>query len=333
MSEEIMRGEVVIYTTPEGESKIEVKLEDETVWISQAQMAEIFGKDVRTVNEHIQNVYKEGELQKDSTIRNFRIVRNEGERKVSREIEHYSLDVIISVGYRVKSLNGTQFRIWANGVLKNYLVKGYAINDSLLIQERQKFTELRKVIDFINKKKDFELLDGRQKELIEIINEFAASFSILSQYDEGKIELVHKKKPTFELTYDAARKLIDQFRIKTLAKGEGGSLLASEIDDKFKGIIGSIYQTYGGEDLYASLEEKAANILYLVIKDHPFSDGNKRIGSLLFVYYLDKNGYLYKETGEKRISQNALVAIALLVAVSDPRDKEVMIKIVTNLLQ
>ena len=332
MNEEIARGEVIIFASPGLETKIEVKMKGETVWLSQAQMAELFDKDIRTINEHIQNVYEESELEKNRTIRKFRIVRFEGKRQVNREIEHYNLDVIISVGYRVKSMRGTQFRIWANRILKEYLIQGYSINEKLLGEEREKFQELQKMIDFINKKKNFDLLAGQEKELISLINEFANSFAILNKYDKGDLVLLSKKKSVFVLDYDKAKMVIGEFRQNLEAKGQAHSLFSSEIGEKFKGILGAIYQTYGGDDLYVSVEEKAANLLYLIIKDHPFSDGNKRIGSLLFVYFLQQNDYLYKTNGEKKINDNTLVAMALLVAVGDPKEKDTMVKLITNLL-
>ena len=322
-------GKIVIYESPEGESKIEVKTDHETVWLNQEQMALLFNKDRKTITEHIGNIFKEKELSKSLVCRKFQHTAADGKKY---QVNFYDLDVIISVGYRVKSIQGTKFRIWANKVLKSYLIKGYAVNEEMLITERKKFTELRRMIGFISKKKDFELLEGKEKELIDIINDFALSFSLLSHYDEGKVELIKSKKPFFKFSYDQAKKLIEKFRISILESGEGGPLLANEIDTKFKNIIDSIYQTFDADDLYQSLEEKAANLLYLTIKDHPFSDGNKRIGSLLFVYYLDKNNYLYNSLGDRKIDEGALATLALLIAVSDPKDKEVMINITTNLI-
>lgn len=332
MNQEKNRGTIIIYKTPEGESKIEVKMDGDTVWLSQLQMSELFKKDVRTINEHILNLFEEKELSKDSTIRNFRIVRTEGKRKVSRDIEYYNLDVIISIGYRVKSIQGTQFRIWANQILKSYLTQGYAINKQLLEEQNAKLKDIQSAIKFINDKKDSEILTGQSGELISLIQEFANSFSILHEYDEEKLKLNENGQAKFILNYTEAKNIIADFRTKLAEKGEAGSLMGSEIENKFKGVIGSLYQTFDGIDLYTSLEEKAANLLYLTIKDHPFSDGNKRIGSFLFIYFLSQNNYLYKASGEKKINDNALVALALLVAVSDPRDKEIMIKIISNLL-
>ena len=241
--------------------------------------------------------------------------------------------MIISVGYRVKSLQGTQFRIWANKVLKDYLIKGYAVNQKRLLEQNQHFLDLQKTIKFISEKSKTDLLTGRTSDLIDLIDEFAQSFTLLNQYDHGKLKLQHQGKETYQIKYDEAEKMIIDFKRELLKKKEATDLVGQEISDKFKGIISNLYQTFDKQELYASLEEKAAHLLYLTIKDHPFTDGNKRIASLIFVYFLAQNRYLYRASGEKKINDNTLVSLALLIAVRDPKDKDVIIKIITNLLK
>jgi prophage maintenance system killer protein len=326
MYQEKNRGTIIIYKNSEGESKIEVKMDGETVWLSQEQISQLFTVDRSVITKHINNIFKSGELKEKSNVQKMHIPNSD------KPVKYFSLDMIISIGYRTNSIKATEFRIWANQILKNYLTKGYAINKQLLEEQNTKLKDIQNAIKFINDKKDSEILIGQSGELISLIQEFANSFSILHEYDEEKLKLNENGQAKFILNYDQAKNIITDFKAKLTEKGEAGSLMGSEIENKFKGVVGSLYQTYDGIDLYASLEEKAANLLYLTIKDHPFSDGNKRIGSFLFIYFLSQNNYLYKASGEKKINDNALVALALLVAVSDPRDKEIMIKIISNLL-
>ena len=330
--QEIKRGEIVIYQSKEG-PKLDVRLEEDTVWLTQKQMAMLFDKGLPTINEHIQNIYKEGELKKNSTIRNFRIVQSEGGRTVERKIDFYNLDVIISVGYRVKSQRGTQFRIWATKTLKDHLVKGYSINEKRLLQTQNQLKQLQTTIDYLQEKSKHELLAGQEQEILNLLANYSKTLTLLERYDKEKITLIKKAKGKFILRYQEAREVIDRIKNDLIAKKEAGQIFGQENSDKFKGILGSIYQTFGGKALYPSLEEKSAHLLYFTIKDHPFVDGNKRIGSFLFVYFLDKNNYLYKKSGEKKINDNALTALSLLIAVSAPQDKEIMIKIITNLVQ
>jgi len=325
-------GEIVIYKAKSGQAEIEVKLEKETVWLSQAQMSELFQKDVRTISEHINNVFSERELEKNSTNRKFRIVQKEGSRQVERDIDFYNLDVIISVGYRVKSQQGTQFRIWATKTLKDYLIQGFAVNQKGLLEQTEKLKELQTAISFIQNKANHPELQDQAQELLKIIHEYSDSLTLLYQYDEGKLSIGKGKKPSFVLTHEDTEELIKKLKSELIKKGEASSLFGQDVGQKLKSIIGAVYQTFDKQELYPSIEEKAANLLYLVIKDHPFSDGNKRIGSLLFVYFLEKNNYLMKNT-ERKITDTSLVALALLVANSNPKEKEVMIKIITNLLK
>lgn len=326
-------GSIVLYKDPKGELQLDVRLEKETVWLSQTQMAQLFQKDVRTISEHIHNVYFEGELKEGLTLRKFRIVRSEGGRKVQRTIEYYSLDVIISVGYRVKSLQGTQFRIWATKTLKDYLLQGYVVNQKRLLEQKEKFLELQRAVKFLTEKSNKLLLEDQTRELLLIINAYTNSLSLLFQYDEGKIKPFQKQKPTFVLTYDYAKDVIESIKKELQDKREVGLFFGQESGDKFKSAVSAIYQTFDGRDLYKTVEEKAANILYLTIKDHPFTDGNKRIASLLFIYFLDKNNYLWRRDYERKIADSTLVVLALLIAESEPNEKEVMVNLITNLLR
>lgn len=329
--QEFKKGKIIIYKSKEG-PKLEVRLEEDTVWLTQKQMALLFDKGIPTINEHIKNIYKEGELQRDSTIRKFRIVQKEGKRSVEREVDFYNLDVIISVGYRVKSLRGTQFRIWATKTLKEHLIKGYTINEKRLLQTQNTLKELQETIALIQEKSKHELLAGQEQEILSLLSNYAKTLTLLEQYDAEKISLVKKAKGKFILQEDDARKVIENIKKELIAKKEASHLFGQENNRKLKAILGNIYQTFDGKELYPSLEEKAAHLLYFIIKDHPFVDGNKRIASFLFVYFLDKNDYLYKPSGEKKINDNALTALALLIAVSNPDEKDKMIKIITNLI-
>lgn len=327
------KGEIVIYRAKSGAVRLDVRLEKETVWLNQAQMAKLFSKTIPTVNEHLKNIYHEGELERNSTIRKFRIVQIEGKRHIERDVDFYNLDVIISVGYRVKSQRGTQFRIWATNVLRNYIIKGYAVNQKRLHEHEAALKGLRETIAFIDAKASHPQLAGKADSLLKLLNEYASALTILHEYDNKSLSLASKAKPSFILGYDLSVKLIDNIRVKLAEKGEASNLFGREMGHKFKSIIGALYQTFDKKDLYASVEEKAAHLLYLTIKDHPFSDGNKRIGSIMFIYFLEKNEYLYKANGEHKINDNTIVALSLLIASSDPREKDIMIKIITNLLK
>lgn len=328
------KGQIVIYRARDRHIQLDVNLEKDTVWLNQAQIASLFEKDVRTISEHISNVYKESELAKGVTIRKFRIVQKEGNRTVARVIDLYNLDVIISVGYRVGSKRGTQFRIWATKILKSYLIKGYALNKKRLVAEQaKKLAELKDAIGFITSKVTHPELTGQAQELLRIINEYTNTLTILYEYDSKMLAINKKKTPHFIIQYKYAKEIIEKIKKNVNERGEGSDIFGQEINHKFKSIIGSLYQTFDRKELYSSVEEKAAHLLYFTIKDHPFADGNKRIASLLFVYFLDRNNYLLKQAGERKINDNALVAISLLIAVSQPKEKDTMIKLITNLLK
>lgn len=324
------KGEVIIYRSPEGGSKLEVKLKDNTVWLTLDQVANLFSKAKSTISYHISSVYKEKELKKRSTVRKFRTVQIEGDRKITRNLEYYNLDVIISVGYRVKSKRGTQFRIWANKVLKDYLVKGYALNEKKLKEQANKVRELEKSIEVFKRIADsHELRQDEFAGIINIISDYTYALDILDKYDHQNLKKEKvKKKSEYKINYDDTLDVINNLK----KKFGGSSLFGKEKDHSLKSTLGTIYQTFNKKELYGSLEEKAAVLLYLAIKNHSFIDGNKRIAAALFLMFLDRNNYLYRKDGEKRIADNALVALCLMIAESNPKEKDIIIKVVINLI-
>ena len=319
---------IVIYQTNDGETSIDVRLEGETVWLSQSQLSELFNTDRTSILRHIKNIYKTEELDESTTCAFFAQVREEGSRIVTRQIPYYNLDMIISVGYRVNSKRGTQFRIWANKVLKNYLVKGYAINDKIT---QKKYKELSQLVHILGRtiNSQPELSNSENQNLINVVTDYTYALDTLDRYDyqELKIERTTSENK-FYATYENAMETIHNLRKKF-----GGSwLFGNEKDDSFKSSIGQIYQTFDGIDLYPSVEEKAAMLLYLVTKNHSFSDGNKRIAATLFLWFMQNNSILYNSDGSKRISNGALVALTLMIAESRPEEKDVMVKVVVNLI-
>ncbi len=324
----LQKGEIVIYKSPQG-PEIRVKLEKDTVWLDARLIAQLFNVNRPAIVKHINNIYKTGELDKKSTCSILEQVATDGK---IRKINLYNLDTIVSVGYRVNSKQATQFRIWATKTLKQHLVKGYTINEKRLLQYQNSFHDLQETIAMLQEKSNHKLLVGQEQEILSLISSYSKTLTLLEQYDKDKINLAKKAKGKHVFRYDEAKNLIDKIKIDLIEKKEASDLFGQENGDRFESILKNIYQTFDGKELYSSLEEKAAHILYLIIKDHPFVDGNKRIGSFLFIYYLNKNNYLYKENGEKKINDNALTTLALLIAVSDPKEKDKFIKIVTNLL-
>lgn len=324
--------QIVIYSSGGKAPKIEVKLEKETVWLSQSQMAELFQKDRKTIGEHIRNVFKEGELVEKSVCRKFQHTASDGK---NYNIQFYNLDVIISVGYRVKSKNGTQFRIWATNVLRNHIIKGFTVNPERIKQiEVGRLNELESAVALIRRTIETRRLTGTQeKGLLRVITDYTNSWVLLTKYDNHQLATPKRlSKIKRVLTYDAAVVAIDGMR-QQLAKKLGDSkLYGRERQEGLKSLIGNLYQTYGRKPLYPSIEHQAAHLLYFVIKDHPFVDGNKRIGAFLFIYYLSRCNYLFKKNGERKINDNALVALTLLVAESDPKEKDVIIKLIMNFI-
>jgi death-on-curing family protein len=326
--QEIKKGEIIIYESKEG-PKLEVRLDKETVWLDAHLMAKLFDVKRPAIVKHINNIYKTGELNQKLTCSILEQVAADGK---IRKMNLYNLDMIISVGYRVNSKRATQFRIWATKTLKEHLVRGYTINEKRLLQTQSQLKELQETISFLQEKSKDQLLIGQEQELLNLLSSYSKTLVLLEQYDKGKLALVGKAKGEYRLQYEEAVKVIGHIKTQLVTKKEAGLFFGVENSEKLKSIFGNIYQTFGGKELYSSLEEKAAHLLYFIIKDHPFVDGNKRIGSFLFIYFLDKNNYLLRETGEKKINDNALTILALLIAVSDPKEKDKLIKIVTNLL-
>ena len=323
-------SEIKIYKTPEGNTSIEVKLEKETVWLSQKQMAELFNKDSDTIGLHLKNIYKSEELEEISTTEKYSVVRQEGKRKVKRQIKYYNLDAIISVGYRVNSKQGILFRKWATQLLKEYLIKGYAINQQKLEKQNEQLKELQETVRILSNAIDYkELTNDESKGLLRIISNYSYALDILDQYDYQTLRITETSgKEIYQLTYKEA---IEQIELTKRTFGNS-DLFGHEKDNSFQSSVSTIYQSFNGQDLYPSIEEKAANLLYFIVKNHSFSDGNKRIAAFLFLYFLEKNGILLNEKGEKRIADNALVALTLMIAVSKPDEKDTMIKVIVNLI-
>jgi len=330
--ENFKKGEIIIYKTSKNEVSLDVRLEEETVWLNLNQLGILFDTDKSGISRHIKNIYKDGELDKKATVAIFATVQKEGKRIIKRDVEFYNLDTILSIGYRVNSKQATQFRIWATKTLKNHLIKGYTVNEKRLLEAREKFQELQTAISFLQEKSKKELLSGQAGKILNLLSDYAKTLTILEQYDKGQLKESKGGKTKFVLKYDDCLKIIAELKKELIVKKEASDLFGNERDGSFEGIIKGLYQSFGGKELYPSIEDKASHLLYFIIKDHPFSDGNKRSAAFLFVYLLDKTNFLFKKSGERKINDNALVALALLVAESDPKEKETMIKIVKNLL-
>ena len=321
-------NKIVIYQTEDGQTQIDVRLEHETVWLTQAQMAELFETDRTSIVRHINNIYRADELEREATCAKIAQVQTEGKRQVTRTIPYFNLDMIISVGYRVNSKRGVKFRQWANRVLKEYLVKGYAVNERI---RKEQIGELRQLVGMLGRTIQNQTLlsNDETNALFEVVTDYTYALDTLDNYDYERltIDKTTKQEP-FHATYENAMEAINGLR----EKFGGSALFGNEKDDSFKSSIGQIYQTFGGEELYPSVEEKAAMLLYLVTKNHSFSDGNKRIAATLFLWFLNNNGILYRADGSKRLADNTLVALTLMIAESKTEEKDVMVKVVVNLI-
>lgn len=327
-----MQHQIQIYTSQDGKVSLNVSLDRDTVWLTQAQMAELFGKDVRTVNEHIGNVFNEGELSREATVRKFRIVRQEGSRRVQREIEHYNLDVIISVGYRVKSQRGVQFRQWATQTLKQHLVQGYTLNERRLQERGIAFNQ---ALDLLSRTLSNQaLVNNDGKAVLEVVQEYARSWSLLQAYDEQSLKANSTKQPDMQpLLFDDVLNAIAQLKHSLIEKGEATALFGQLRSDGLASAIATIEQGFGDELFYPNVASRAAHLLYFVIKNHPLADGNKRTGSFLFLWYLRINQRFLAKPVEQLINDNTLVALALLVAESLPEQKELIIRLVEHFIQ
>lgn len=306
-----MKNELITFKDGTLELNIPVSWEQETVWLTRNQMAELFDRDVKTIGKHINNALKE-ELD-NSTVANFATVQMEGGREVERNIEHYNLDMIISVGYRVKSTRGVQFRKWANSILKQYIIQGYAVNAN-------RINQLGEVIRIMKRTENS--LDAKQ--VLSVIEKYSLALDLLDDYDHQTMKRPNGNKAVYILSYEECRQVIDSMKFSA-----DSDLFGNEKDDSFKGSIGNIYQSFAGQDIYPTLEEKAANLLYFITKNHSFSDGNKRIAATMFLYFLDRNGILFAD-GNKLIDDHTLVALTIMIAESKPDEKEMMISVIMN---
>ena len=322
---------IEIYQAQDGTTQVEVRFENDTVWLSQAQMAMLFGKDIRTINEHITNIFDDEELEKESTIRKFRIVRQEGKRQVNREIEHYDLDMIISVGYRVKSKQGISFRRWATARLKEYLTQGYTINQKRLQQNAHELEQALALIQKTANSSELTLESGRG--LVAIVSRYTHTFLWLQQYDEGLLTEPQTQQGGTLPTYAEACSALAELKSQLMEKSEASDLFGRERDNGLSAILGNLDQSVFGEPAYPSIEAKAAHLLYFVVKNHPFSDGNKRSGAFLFVDFLHRNGRLFDQNGLPVINDTGLAALTLLVAESDPKQKETLIRLIMHMLK
>ena len=310
------KNEIILYETADHAVKLSVNTDGETVWLNRAQLAELFDRDIKTIGKHINNALKEELVGDTATVAKFATVQTEGEREVTRDIEYYNLDVIISVGYRVKSQRGVEFRKWANSVLKDYIIRGYAVNN-------KRIEQIGEVIRIMKRAEN----QPDAKQVLSVIEKFNTALDLLDAYDHQTLDKPKGNKAVYVLDYDECRKVINEMKFAS-----DSELFGNEKDDSFKGSIANIYQEFGGVEIYPSLEEKAANLLYFVTKNHSFSDGNKRIAAAMFLYFLDKNDALFLDEAktEKAIADQTLAALTIMIAESQPAEKEMMISVIMN---
>jgi prophage maintenance system killer protein len=320
------KSEIIIYKTSQNEVDLKVRFEKESVWLRQDQIALLFGKERSVITKHIKKIFEDKEVDKKSNVQKMHIPNSD------KPVEFYSLDVILAVGYRVSSSRAIHFRQWATKIIKKYLIKGYAINNDRLLEAENKFHELQVAVLFLQKESKKKLLKGQETEILNLLADYSKTLSLLERYDKGNLGEQKGAKTKFVLEYEECVRIIAELKKELMAKKEAGDLFGQERGGSFEGIVRGLYQTFGKKELYLSIEDKASHLLYLTIKDHPFSDGNKRSAAFLFVYFLDKANYLFKKSGERKINDNALVALALLIAESNPKEKDVMIKIIKNLI-
>ncbi len=314
---------IEFYKTKSGNGGVEVRIESETIWLTQKQMASLFGKNSDTIGLHIRNIFQSKELNKRSTTEESSVVQLEGNRHIARKITYYNLDVIISVGYRINSKQGTQFRIWATSVLKKHLLEGHTINE-------RRLKDLQQTVKLISNVASGKNLDNKEATgLLRIIADYSYALDVLDKYDHATLEVEGiSKKEIFKINYEEAILAINSLR----KKFGSTDLFGLEKDQSFKSSLNTIYQTYNSKELYPSIEEKAAHLLYFIIKNHSFTDGNKRIAAFIFIWFLERNKLLYRKDGSKRIADNALVALCLLIAESKATEKNIIVKVVINLI-
>jgi len=323
------RGEIVLYQAPDGKVELNIRLERESLWLSQKQMSLLFDKDTDTIGLHLRNIYKEGELEESATTEESSAVQKEGNRQVRRKVRLYNLDAVLSVGYRVNSKRGTQFRIWANNVLKEYLIRGYALNEKRLSDRENELRTLKMSIQLLERSiiKQAHQLD-QAKTLVNIIADFSKGLGILDDYDNERLDTTGlTEKEAAVISYRECKRIIGQIKDEF-----NSALFGQEKDSSFRGSIGQIYQSFAGKDLYPSIEEKAAVLLYLIVKNHSFVDGNKRIAAAIFLYFLNKNGMLYRHDKTTLIDGNTLASITLMIAESNPSEMETVKRIIMSIL-
>ncbi|WP_457745048.1 RhuM family protein [Sulfurimonas sp.] len=319
-------NKIEIFQAENGAIEFKGDSSHETIWANQKQIAELFGTQVPAINKHIKNILADEELE-ISTISKMETVQKEGKREVKREVEFYNLDMVIAIGYRVNSKIATKFRKWASSILKKYLLDGYAINEKKLTQTKELLSNLKMTIDFLATKEI-----GQEKEILSLLKTYTKTLTLLEGYDKNSIDEIYGTKDSYKLEYTEVKSVLEQLQTQLIKKGEATKLFANEKANELSGIVGNLYQTFGGDELYPSIEDKATHLLYFIIKDHPFNDGNKRSAAFLFIYFLDKCDYLYKSNGEKKINENALVTLTLLIASSNPNEKEILVKLVKHLI-
>jgi prophage maintenance system killer protein len=323
-------NKIQIFQTADGSTQIAVRFEQESVWLTQRQMSEVFDTTPENILMHLRNIFQDSELEESATTKDFLVVRTEGKRQVERKLKHYNLDAIISVGYRVSSKRAVQFRQWATQRLKEFLVQGYSINHQRLEAQQEKLTELRQAIALssrlIHQK---QLSTAESQGILAILEKYSHALTILDDYDHQRLQITGTRTVAQpKITYKEAIEQIKLWR----SREKLGSLFGNEKDGSFRSSLETIYQTFDGKELYPSIEEKAANLLYFIVKNHSFTDGNKRIAAAIFVWFLERNNFLYNEVGDKRIADNALVAFTLLIAESKPDERDIMVKVIINLI-
>lgn len=327
--ETLSKGEIVIYTSADGKISLDAKLENETIWLTQDMMAKLFETTPQNITMHIRNIYDDDELDLTSTCKDFLQVRNEGKRTVSRKLSHYNLDMILSVGYRIKSKTAVQFRRWATNILKDYLVKGYAINQKVIQEQKAKLSSLQQMVDLLNRSMENQIETVEQAQNVsKILQEFVKGLNLLDDFDHKRLDNKgNTQKEAVQISVDEFLAVIDKM------KGDFASdVFAQPKDESFNSSVNQIYQTFGNEELYPSLEEKAATLLYLIVKNHSFLDGNKRIGASCFLYFMDKNGILHDDLGRTIIDDATLFALTLLIAESKSEEMETIKKVVISVL-
>lgn len=327
--ETLTKGEIVIYTSADGKISLDTKLENETIWLTQDMMAKLFETTPQNITMHIKNIYDDEELEQNSTCKDFLQVRNEGKRAVSRKLTHYNLDMILSVGYRIKSKTAVQFRKWATNILKEYLIKGYAINQKALKEQQEKLTSLQQVIELLNRSMENQIETVEQAQNVsKILHQYVTGLNLLDDFDYKRLDTQGiTKRKAIQISVNEFLDVIDKM------KGDFASdVFAQPKDESFNSSVNQIYQTFGGNELYPTLEEKAATLLYLIVKNHSFLDGNKRIGASCFLYFLDRNGLLYDDLGCTIIDDATLFALTLLIAESKPEEMDTVKKVTISIL-